>query len=93
MPRDGIILGRPPVPIAASAGRQLLVGLLRGVTSYQAAAGLGGAPLAMPPLQRFRAPGALQADPAQQHRYTLKPGLSKQRLTRIAGNGQAANHA
>lgn len=89
---DGKILGRPPVAINASAGRQLLIGLIRGVTSYQAAAGFGGAPLAMPPLQRFRAPGELQADPRQAARFTLKPGLSKQRLVPIAANGQAVRN-
>jgi len=87
---DGRILGRPPVAIAASAGRQLLISLIRGVTSYQAAAGLGGAPLAMPALQRFRAPGELQAPPSQAHLYTLKPGLSKQRLTPIGSGGVAS---
>lgn len=86
--REGLYLGRPPVPIRASAGRQLLLGLMRGVTSYQAAAGFGGAPLAMPALQRFAPPASRQADPAQAHLFTMKPGLRKQHLQRIGASGE-----
>jgi hypothetical protein len=79
--QEGLYLGAPPVRVWQAGARRLAFSLMRGVSAYdQSAGGFPVAPLAMPQIQRFRAPATANRDVELVELYAMNPGLFKQRL-------------
>jgi hypothetical protein len=88
--REGLYLGAPPVRVWQAGARQLSYQLMRGVSAYdQAAGGMPVGVLAMPQMQRFRAPATANRDVEMVELYAMSPGLFKQRLQAQFAPGRA----
>jgi hypothetical protein len=86
MANDGLDLARPPVNIARSAAAASLACMLRGASSYGAAAG-SPPPLAVPQIQTGLLPSPAQVNrqPELAALYPLSPAAFKLQLRRQFG--------